>query len=300
MKCYVRFRNFRSGRRKGLTWNSIVSVPDHCLFLYIFSRKSYEPRHDKTNTVSVRPAKTQISLGICPVWSVFAVRKKKDSVLSYPLIAQRRLWSDWADAKADLSLRWAHTHFVGFVMRRLICNFRSRHEQGHHNSTCSLWWPSSVQQFNTSSKVSILILRICSYCCCTPLLIIRHSFDVIRNLRLCRFRMQTCQNMWCFTGLIHVMRKPVYAICEQQRRRSACASAQSDQHLCCSLPRWYITSSFYIRNFKPQPKFCGCAGRFESSLVANPEDRFFRDEAHFMVSECCCTCTLVCNKAGRI
>ena len=37
--------------------------------------------------------------------------------------------------------------------------------------------------------------------------------------------------------LSHVMRKPVFAICEQQRRRSACASAQSDQHLCCSLPR---------------------------------------------------------------
>ena len=32
------------------------------------------------------------------------------------------------------------------------------------------------------------------------------------------------------------MRKPVYAICEQQRRRSTCASAQSDQRLCCSLP----------------------------------------------------------------
>ena len=32
------------------------------------------------------------------------------------------------------------------------------------------------------------------------------------------------------------MSKPVYAICKQQRRRSACASAQSDQHLCCSLP----------------------------------------------------------------
>ena len=28
-----------------------------------------EPRHDKTNKISVRPAKTQISLGICPVWS---------------------------------------------------------------------------------------------------------------------------------------------------------------------------------------------------------------------------------------
>ena len=37
--------------------------------------------------------------------------------------------------------------------------------------------------------------------------------------------------------LSRVMRTPVYAICEQQRRRSACASAQSDQHLCCLLPR---------------------------------------------------------------
>ena len=29
----------------------------------------FEPQHDKTNKVSMRPAKTQISLGICPVWS---------------------------------------------------------------------------------------------------------------------------------------------------------------------------------------------------------------------------------------
>ena len=50
---------------------------------------------------------------------VSAVRKKKVWVLSYPLSAQRRLWSDWADAQVNLSLRWAHSHFVGFVMRRL-------------------------------------------------------------------------------------------------------------------------------------------------------------------------------------
>ena len=36
-----------------------------------------EPPHDKTNKVTVRPAKTQISLGIRPVWSVFTVRMKK-------------------------------------------------------------------------------------------------------------------------------------------------------------------------------------------------------------------------------
>ena len=33
-----------------------------------------------------------------------------------------------------------------------------------------------------------------------------------------------------------VLREPVFARCEQQSRRSACASAQSKQRLCCSLP----------------------------------------------------------------
>ena len=40
--------------------------------------------------MTVRPAKTQISLGIL------------------------------ADSQADLSLRWVHSHFVGFVMSRFI------------------------------------------------------------------------------------------------------------------------------------------------------------------------------------
>ena len=69
---------------------SVLFIIVHVLYML------YEPRHDKTNKVSKRPAKTQISM-------------KKPWVLSYPLI-----WSDWADAHADLSLRWAHTHFVGF------------------------------------------------------------------------------------------------------------------------------------------------------------------------------------------
>ena len=38
---------------------------------------------------------------------VFAFSIKKHWVFSYPLRAQRRLWSDWVDAQADLSLRWA-------------------------------------------------------------------------------------------------------------------------------------------------------------------------------------------------
>ena len=50
---------------------------------------------------------------------VFAVRMKKAWILSYPLNAQWRLWSDWADAQPDPSLHWALSHFVGFVMRWL-------------------------------------------------------------------------------------------------------------------------------------------------------------------------------------
>ena len=46
---------------------------------------TFEPHHDKTNKMTVRLAKTQISLGI------FDVRMKKAWVLSYPLSAQRRL-----------------------------------------------------------------------------------------------------------------------------------------------------------------------------------------------------------------
>ena len=71
-----------------------------------------------------------------------------------------------------------------------------------------------------------------------------------------------------------------YAICEQQRRRSGAVSAQSGQHLCCSLPRQYDISSIYIGNFMTLANFFSWADRFESYLVENPEDRFSRGEAH--------------------
>ena len=74
------------------------------------------------------------------------------------------------------------------------------------------------------------------------------------------------------------MRKPVYAICKQQCRRSACASAQSDQRLCYSLHGWYN----YSRNFKTLANLISCVDQFESPLVANPEERFSRDVALLM------------------
>ena len=103
-----------------------------------------EPSHDKTNKMTVRPAKTQISLGIRPVWSessLFAWRKLGSLATHWaqakilirmggcPLIDycftarqhKRGYIAPRANAQADLSVRWAHSHFVGFVIRWLIC-----------------------------------------------------------------------------------------------------------------------------------------------------------------------------------
>ena len=78
-----------------------------------------EPPHDKTNKMTVRPVKTQISLGIHPVWSVFTVCSMGSKGPRDSSCGQQKLWSDSANSQADLSLCWAQSHSVGFVMRRL-------------------------------------------------------------------------------------------------------------------------------------------------------------------------------------
>ena len=103
-----------SNRPWWLFINSKLSV-DHWTNVLIREQRTYEPRHDKTNNVSCAPSETSDQPGHPPnLIRVFAVRMKKTLVLSYPLSSQRRLWSDWADAQADLSLRWAHRSFCWF------------------------------------------------------------------------------------------------------------------------------------------------------------------------------------------
>ena len=72
----------------------IFSVLDQCsCFLPTSFCKDYqyEPRHDKINKMSVRPAKTDQPGHPPSLIRVFAVRMKKAWVLSYTLSAQRRL-----------------------------------------------------------------------------------------------------------------------------------------------------------------------------------------------------------------
>ena len=73
-----------------------------------------------------------------------------------------------------------------------------------------------------------------------------------------------------------VMRKRV--LCHMQ----ITTSAQSDQHLCCSLPRQYDMYTNYIQSCKILACFCSWAGWFEPYLVGNPKDTFSHDVAHIM------------------
>ena len=74
--------------------------------------------------MSVLPAKTQISLGIRPVWSESSLSAWRNLGSLATHWAHSDDWSDWADAQADPSLRFAHMSFCWFcpykTKRRLI------------------------------------------------------------------------------------------------------------------------------------------------------------------------------------
>ena len=70
---------------------------------------------------------------------------------------------------------------------------------------------------------------------------------------------------------------------KKQRRRPACACAQSDQRLCYSLLRKYHMYTCYWWNFNFLTSLCNWGDKFETRFVGNPEDRFSRVEAHIIL-----------------
>ena len=80
-----------------------------CTFLSL--RKMNELLHGKSNKMTCAPNEDSDKPGyLLSLVRVITVRMTKPC----PLSAQRRLWSDWMDAQADLSLRWAHRSFCVF------------------------------------------------------------------------------------------------------------------------------------------------------------------------------------------
>ena len=76
---------------------------------------TFEPAHDKPYKIACAPSEDSDQPGHPPsLISVFAVRSMGSSGPKLSSCGQQRLCSDWVDAQADLSLRWAHKPFCRF------------------------------------------------------------------------------------------------------------------------------------------------------------------------------------------
>ena len=109
---------------------------------------------NKTNKMKYVPRKSLDQPGHLPsLIRVFTVSTKKPWVLSYPLRAQWRLWSCWGDVQADLSLRLAHSHFVGFVLPQL-----NLENTASSKSVQEMFQYPCCMKFNTSKET---VLKFC-------------------------------------------------------------------------------------------------------------------------------------------
>ena len=95
-----------------------------CMFLWWQGHRTSEPRHHKTHNMACAPSEDSNQPGhLSCLMSVIAVGSMgslglnflpADSEVSDQTGRQRRLWSDWVDAQADLNLRWAHMAYCWF------------------------------------------------------------------------------------------------------------------------------------------------------------------------------------------
>ena len=76
------------------------------------------------------------------------------------------------------------------------------------------------------------------------------------------------------------MRKPAFCICENKGADQLRGNREADQRLCFRHIDSTIALLCKSEIFKPLAIVCGCAARFVSDLVGNPEDRFSHNEAH--------------------
>ena len=88
--------------------------------------KPFGPPHNKNNEMTHMYNEDSDQPGhLCPVWSVFAVHIKEPWTLTYPLSAQRRLWSDWLDAQLIWVFAGYTGNFVGLVTVWLLFSFNA-------------------------------------------------------------------------------------------------------------------------------------------------------------------------------
>ena len=119
-----------------------------------------------------------------------------------------------------------------------------------------------------------------------------HMFYMVRQKFFLTFSKKSLNTYFCIqcNNWVSSRENLSSAVCEQHRRRPACASAQSDKRLCYSLFGKYHTKTCFKWNLNFLVSLFSWGDWFETCFVGNPEDRFSRDEAHIFpcpVSESC-------------
>ena len=109
----------------------------------------------------------QINLGICPVWSesfLFTQWIAKDPSF---LHADSKDWLNWAEAQAELSLRWAHMPFCWFYheMAHIIMRFTKqkyvfRVYVENEDLDHAVWSYSKISTWKTKTELIVLIMSI--------------------------------------------------------------------------------------------------------------------------------------------
>ena len=165
-------------------------------FGFLYKRLRYcphEPQHEKTNKVAAHPAKTQISLGIRPVWpeSSLSTRRTPGSLATY--WAHCEDWSDWADAQTDLSLHWARLHVAGFVTSWVISfcviltSFLTFYSQ-ENNNLFLFWSLYKIVYWHSVRKQQRSGLHFLKFIMFTPVADKWDHIDILNDLRnLTRF-----------------------------------------------------------------------------------------------------------------
>ena len=146
-----------------------LSLDSHCVRLSRSTwrvsqcerEKIIEPRHDKTNKVTVRLAKVQISLGIRPVWTESSLSAWRNTGSS------ATQWAHWehSDQTGRMPrLIWVFAgrpcHFDGFVMRWLIILYNSVICQTYRKNKCNFFYISAI----FAVRIDLSFLKYALYC----------------------------------------------------------------------------------------------------------------------------------------
>ena len=113
--------------------SNFMIITETCLGVpnvWLLRHTSSKPPYDKTNKMACMPSEDSNQPGHQPsLIRVLAVTMKKAWVLSYPLSAQWRLWSNWASAGRTvilLVLSWSGSIILKSVNKLLLALTKTR------------------------------------------------------------------------------------------------------------------------------------------------------------------------------